>query len=128
MDIFYDHFLSTNWGHFHTKPLDIYARNIYRILQKRKNELPNQLQLIVPRMSAEDWLCSYKDPNYLRGVLRKIGQRFKKSIRLDDAMIDLTSHYNVMEDHFFAFMPLAKKFCDEFSESHFQGHNDNSIH
>ena len=128
VDIFYDHFLAKNWEYFHTKPLDIYARNIYQILKKRKNELPNELQLIVPRMASEDWLCSYKDPDFLKGVLRKIGQKFKKSIRLDNAMIDLKTHYDAMEDHFFAFMPLAKKFCEEFSESHFKGHNNNSLY
>ena len=127
VDMFYDHFLSKNWEYFHSKPLDIYAQNIYRILQKRSNELPKQLQLIAPKMTAEDWLCSYKDLNYLKLVLRKIGQRFKKTVRLDHAMIDLTNQYDAMENNFFTFMPLAIKFCEEFSDSHFKGYNSSSL-
>ncbi len=116
IDLFYDYFLANNWSLFHRLSLPCYAGTIYRMLEQRYPELPENFQKILPNMIRNDWLTSYGCKNHLEMVLKKVGQRLKKPISLERSLLDLSQNYTALENDFFAYIPLARQFCWEYNQ------------
>ena len=119
IDIFYDYFLAKNWSSFHPSPLASYSQKIYEILAKRQSDLPPTLQTILPKMIQNDWLSSYAHEHKLENLLKQVGLRFKRSVALEKCFVDLLDNYSDLENDFFSFMPLARQFCQSYSETYF---------
>ncbi len=114
IDVFYDHFLSNNWALFHRTPLENFTEKIYNLINDRLSELPHAFQLVAPKMIKNDWLLLCKKKQNLERVLVALGKRFKKEVDFSHSTKDLDRNYHKLEEHFFAFMPMAKSFCNEY--------------
>ena len=105
IDVCYDHFLSKHWAMFSDESLDSFVKNIYTELQNHQNILPVNLQQALPRMIAEDWLCSYRTPEGVGLAFARIARRLKRENTLATAIDEVMNNYSGIESDFLSFFP-----------------------
>jgi acyl carrier protein phosphodiesterase len=112
VDMFYDHFLSSNWDHFHSKPIAEYSASAYRVLQSHDTILPERIARILPYMIEGNWLVGYGSVHGIGRALSGMAQRTPFKSKMEDAVGDLTDHYPLFKEEFMSFMPDLKSFAD----------------
>lgn len=113
VDVFYDHFLAKHWLEFHPEPLPDFARRVYTILIERNSQLPESLQLIAPRLIAEDRFSSYQRLAGIDLVLKRLSFRIKRENPLHAAIEELEQEYEGFEADFRQFLPEVELFARE---------------
>lgn len=103
IDIFYDHFLAKNWSCFSNIPLELYASEIYNILQNNSHNYPNKINQLLYYMAKENWLLNYQHKEEISKVLKRMNHRAMHNSRMDEAIVDLNLHYDEFEKDFFIF-------------------------
>ena len=89
VDIFYDHFLARNWTSWAGGHLESFAAAIYRSLAEHEALLAEPFRPVARRMAEHDWLCSYRDPEVIALVLRRISGRLKRENLLAEGYREL---------------------------------------
>jgi acyl carrier protein phosphodiesterase len=120
IDVFYDHFLATNWSRFSNTPLEVFTTRVYAALHPQIATYPERLQRVLPHMAREDWLASYAEIESVDAALNGIARRFRRFQRarvLNDAVQELTDNYAALESDFLAFFPELVQFTHSW-----QGH------
>ncbi|MCW8904955.1 acyl carrier protein phosphodiesterase [Sedimenticola sp.] len=105
LDILYDHFLSSYWSEFSGQDRQSFIQDIYRLLDRRRNDLPARLGALVPRMQREDWLGSYAEFEVIGQVYQRMSQRMRQPNRLAGAMEEVRRHYPELAQDFRQFFP-----------------------
>ncbi len=106
VDIFYDHFLARHWRRFDVRPLPDFTRQCYAELRDFHPWLPPRLRDILPLMSAEDWLLSYRRTEGIADVLARFSRhRIQRANPVADGIIDLLENYDGLEQDFLDFYP-----------------------
>lgn len=105
VDLYYDHFLATQWAHYSDVPLAAFSQKIYRILEGHREQLPPRMQRSVSYMVDNDLLQSYREIDGIRGALIGIEGRLKRESRLREAVSDLERNYWLLEADFAGFFP-----------------------
>lgn len=113
VDIFYDHFLASNWSDYSTEPLESYADKVYRLLQEKHAQLPAGLQQVAPRMIEHNWLVSYRHRWVVGRALQRIAQRLSRPLPLAEGVDDLADHDALFLQDFKGFMTEAADFVKE---------------
>lgn len=113
VDMFYDHFLARNWSSYSTIPLEVFARDIYRLLETNREVLPPGLQQAAPGMIARNWLVSYRETQTIGRVLERISQRLSRPNPIADGLGELHRHYAGLEADCDLFLAEAKEFLQE---------------
>lgn len=121
VDIFYDHFLAANWNDFHTSPLHVYAAQAYRILEERRDSLPDDVNRMLPYMISGNWLVGYAHVEGIHRALSGIARRTKFVSHMEEASADLRQHYDEFKSEFDAFFPELKAFSVDFLERRRKG-------
>lgn len=103
IDIFYDHFLAKNWNNYSTIPLDIYTKNVYKLLQKNSNILPKKTNELLPYISKYNWLFNYQFINGMKKVLNGMNERTKGKSKMNLAIEDLQKYNTDFENDFKVF-------------------------
>jgi len=116
LDILYDHFLSSYWSEFSGRDRHAFIQDIYRLLGERRNELPEQLSTLVPRMQREDWLGSYRDLEVIGRVFERMSSRLRQPNHLGGAMVEVQRHYPDLEANFRQFFPELMAFVQRQQE------------
>jgi acyl carrier protein phosphodiesterase len=111
IDMFYDHFLASNWTEFHDEPIKVFTARIYEILRKRSAILPDQLNYMAPRMTKSDWLASYARIDSIHDALDRMAHRLKRENRLLNSADELRDHYAALESDFRIFLPQVVQFA-----------------
>lgn len=114
VDVFYDHFLARHWSRFHPVAIDVWTGQVYAALLPRRASFPLRLQQILPHMAAGDWLGAYAGLDAVDAALRGIARRFRRFPRaavLADAVVELETNYDVLEQHFLEFFPALQTFA-----------------
>lgn len=108
LDVFYDHFLARHWAEHCAVPLPQFTRQVYDVLRAHHAILPPRLQLVAPRMAANDWLAAYAElPGVdaaVNGIARRLG-RYPRAAVLHGAVQELERHYARFAQDFRAFFP-----------------------
>jgi len=104
VDIFYDHVLATTWSRHSPIPLEVYCRDIYRLIEMLLPLLPPSFQSIAPRMISGDWLVSYRDAKTIDIVLKRISQRLRKTTPMAEGISELLRNRDGLEEDFEAFL------------------------
>ncbi|ACB53968.1 DUF479-containing protein [Crocosphaera subtropica ATCC 51142] len=120
IDVFYDHFLANNWQLFSSEKLEIFADNTYTILRKNYYQLPEKLQLILPRIILENWLVSYRKIEGIKRTCQRLAQRIKRPNNcahrradlFEIAHYDLQENYQELESDFLLFFPKLVKYVN----------------
>lgn len=113
VDLFYDHFLARCWAQFHPEPLSLFCVRVYEILDRRRDELPERLQIMAPNMARWDWFGSYAEIESIYTALDRMSQRLRRENPLIDSANELLENYAALESDFRAFLPDALDFVRE---------------
>jgi acyl carrier protein phosphodiesterase len=113
VDIFYDHFLASDWARFATLPLSHFAHSVYGVLTVHYDTLPVSMRRSVSYMIANDLLLSYRDIAGVERALRGIEGRLKRPSRLSEAVADLRAHYPSLRTDFGLLFPALIAYVAE---------------
>ena len=116
-DIYFDHFLITNWDTYSNNHISEYTRYIYDILDKNMNLYPAQLQSIVPVMINDDFLMACENEKRLRKTFQRVANRARFKNNMNHAYDILAANYHILQELFTAFFPeliqKVKQFCGD---------------
>jgi len=96
IDVFYDHFLSTQWNNYHDHPLPEYVRNIYSLILRKFFILPLQVRNFIPRIIASNRLLSYLQ---ISGVEKALSLMSKYSTLPNEATFAVETLQTYYEDY-----------------------------
>lgn len=105
VDIFYDHFLASEWSLFSEHPLPQYVVNMYEILVNNYFLLPNEIKAFLPFFIINNWLESYTSIEGIEGVLRRMTKRTSLPNETTFAISELRENYNLFRDEFMEYFP-----------------------
>jgi acyl carrier protein phosphodiesterase len=109
VDVFYDHVLAREWSRYADVPLEQFTAEVYDSLRAGAATLPEELRAALERMAAEDWLGSYRHVAGIEATLRRlsarIAARLRRPVALEDAVAELTAHYDGLAEDFAGFFP-----------------------
>lgn len=112
-DIMYDHFLARNFGDYHGKDLEKFARSSYDLLHRRWEELPRTAQRVLPYMESGNWLVSYATRAGLESAFYGMSRRASFTNNMEEAVDDIFENYEDFESEFRSFFPLLQNFVDD---------------
>ena len=112
IDVFYDHFLARNWGHYSRLPLAAFCDEVYAVFQDHPHLLSPRLQRIMPIMVEENWLLAYREIEGVEKALRGLSRRISRPNRLAEGGEALRENYAELQTDFQAFFPDLKAHAD----------------
>jgi acyl carrier protein phosphodiesterase len=113
IDLFYDHYLASNWRDYSAMPLNEFTISVYAALLQRMHELPERLQNIAPHMARMDWLGSYREADAVGEALDRIGNRLTRGNALLGSVEELKANYAGLLEDFRMFFPEVILFARE---------------
>lgn len=113
VDIFYDHFLASEWSMFSKHPLPQYVINMYEILVNNYFILPNEIKTFLPFFIINNWLESYISIEGIEGVLRRMTKRTSLPNETTFAISELRKNYNLFRDDFMEYFPQLVSYVEE---------------
>ena len=105
VDLCYDHFLAIGWTRHAALPLDEFTARVYAAFARHRALLPPRLARIAPRMTAQDWLGSYRNLGSIGVALDGIATRSPRAAPLAGAIEDVRRRYPELGEDFDAFFP-----------------------
>lgn len=114
VDVFYDHFLASNWNQFHPLPLAQFAQQAYRTIQSFDAELPAELNHMMPYMINGNWLLNYSNLEGIHRALSGMARRTPYESKMEEAVTDLRENYDAFKDEFMEFFSLLEVYCSRF--------------
>ncbi len=113
VDLFYDHFLVTEWSDWSDEPFDVYLARTRTVIERHQGELPERLQKLVPTI-FETLLPSYAEVSGIGSALERMSRRVKRQNPLAGGEAELLRHYHALRTDFHGFMPLVRSFAADF--------------
>ena len=117
VDMFYDHFLATNWSDYSNTSLRKYVGNTYQLLLKNFMVLPVRARNILPYMIAGNWLVNYARLENLQRHFNGMSKRTPFDSGMENAVYDLKLHYDEFEAEFREFFPELIAYVDKLGVS-----------
>lgn len=114
VDVFYDHFLASNWNDYHPERLEKFARSSYKLLQDNDPILPEGLKIMLPYMVRQNWLVAYREIDGINKALTGIASRTPYLSNMEKASADLREQYSEFSEDFIAFFPQLKDFAGDY--------------
>ena len=112
LDIFYDHYLAARWAQYSpSTTLEVFAQQVYQLLERRRSNLPASLRRILPRMIEEDWLVSYRNIKGVNRSLQRLSRRLRRENPLGEGIVLLRTRYDEFESDFEVFFPDLIEFA-----------------
>lgn len=112
IDVFYDHFLATEWQRYAAVPLDEFAEQVYTQVNRHLSALPPRMQVSMRYMVANDLLGSYRTVDGIGQALQGIETRLRRPSRLGEAVTELENAYWALRGDFTEFFPQLIQFVD----------------
>lgn len=110
IDVFYDHFLASNWEQYATIPLDTFTGDLYADIQAYPITFSEDVQYALDRLIADDRLGMYQHVDGIQNTLKRISNRLEsrtgRDFELESAITQLTDNYDVLANDFAHFFPL----------------------
>jgi len=100
VDMFYDHFLASNWQDYSNVTLEVFTTQCYSVLQNYKGPLPERTKRMLYFMVRNNWLLAYARVDGIQAAL--------------DGMAKRTSFYSGMENATEALLENYEDFLLEF--------------
>ena len=111
-DMFYDHFLSANWGDYSSEDLDVFTKRMYRIIMKKYFILPAKTKYILPFMAKDNWLKAYGTYKGIDRALKGMDRRTPFNSGMSEAVGDLKKDYKIYREEFQSFFPQIIEFSN----------------
>jgi acyl carrier protein phosphodiesterase len=113
VDLFYDHFLVREWGDWSDEPFEKYLARTRLIIEGHLSELPERMQPLVPYI-FDELLPSYGEARGIGRALERMSRRVKRANPLAGGEAELLRHYDDLQADFCGFMPLVRRFAEDF--------------
>ena len=111
VDMYYDHFLSSQWEQFHPIPLSKFSVDSYRLLEEHRQLLPDRLRVILPYMIKGNWLLGYGTIDGIGQALSGMSRRTPYNSRMDEATQELRVNYELFKGEFLNFFPELRDYA-----------------
>jgi len=118
IDIYFDYFLAKHFDRFWPEPLFLYTRDIYALLQRNIDLVPQEATQMVSAMIKQDWLSSYATLEGVDLTFSRLSRRAPFLAPLRNAMWELKENEAFYRDKFFAFFPELQKESEQFILTH----------
>lgn len=115
VDVFYDHFLASEFERHAGQALDTFAERVYAALDAHIEQLPPRLQQAAPVMIERDWLRAYAHIEGLEVVLQGMSRRARRKVALHESTQTLRAQYDALRDDFEGFFPELVQFAERHS-------------
>ncbi|MBM3435772.1 MAG: DUF479 domain-containing protein [Bacteroidetes bacterium] len=109
-DMFYDHFLSANWGNYSSESLNLFIERIHSVIVKSYPILPEKSQRFIAYMNKFNWLMGYGSFEGLGRALTGMAIRTPFKSGMENAVIDLKKDYILYQAEFEEFFPQIHRF------------------
>jgi acyl carrier protein phosphodiesterase len=116
VDVFYDHVLARRWTEFYSRPLPVYAQDVYRTLCGNLHRMPAGVHPLVDSMTRHDWLRGYASPRGIERALQGMAKRRPVAATIGTAGRLLADHFDRFSADFDEFLPELQARCAEFLE------------
>ena len=103
VDMFYDHFLASDWSRYSDATLQEFSSTIYSSFESLRRDLPPVASLRLQQIEAADLLCSYREIDGIRQALERMGARLRRPVALGASVAELESHYDALHADFTEF-------------------------
>jgi acyl carrier protein phosphodiesterase len=104
LDIYYDHILAANFEKFSDVPLQGYVNDVYSLLQKNEEHLPESSKRFLDYAKQNNTFYEYSKKEGIRKVLKHLSYRINHGIDLSGSFPLFEKHYDNIEADFFPFM------------------------
>jgi acyl carrier protein phosphodiesterase len=105
IDIFYDHFLVSNWLAYSAVPIHEFVLNAHGILSRYEEMLPEGVRLFLPSFIKNNWIQKYSTIEGIEDVLHRMSARTTLPEETDYAIRILREEYDKLDSEFSAFFP-----------------------
>ncbi len=110
-DIYFDHFLASQWDNYSVTPLPDFAQAAYQHLMDHEAILPERVLHMLPYMMKGNWLLNYREVEGIRRALSGMARRASFVSNMENATNDLTEFYVDFRQDFDLFFPELVSFC-----------------
>ena len=117
IDIYYDHFLAKNWQNYSEIPLLDFTHQIYELLLREYDTLPELVHQFLPHMIAGNWLYNYGNLDGMDRVFQGMSRRAKFYSNMENAVDVLKEEYDFIKNDFELFFPELKSYVNTLIEA-----------
>ncbi|WP_210464778.1 acyl carrier protein phosphodiesterase [Rufibacter roseolus] len=104
-DVFYDHFLASDFHLYSQVSLQHFAAEAYAQIQAKPDLLPERVQHFLPYMVTHNWLVSYAQISGISKALRGLSSRATFESGMEKAGEELELNYPFYRQDFEQFFP-----------------------
>jgi acyl carrier protein phosphodiesterase len=111
VDVLYDHFLATDENEFSETSLSDFSGEVYTVLEKYQQWLPERFAAMFPYMKNQNWLYNYRT---MHGIEKSLGGLVRRSAYLtesDTAAYLFEKHYQPLQQCYRQFWKDVKPFA-----------------
>jgi acyl carrier protein phosphodiesterase len=114
VDVFYDHFLATNWKNYCPVDLKTWSRNTYTSLGHYLPLFPNRSLRFYEYMVTYDILTGYSQMEGIKRVMKGMSRRARFDSGMETCTEELLTHYCDFKMEFAVFFPDLMKRCNQY--------------
>ncbi|MCC9167028.1 ACP phosphodiesterase [Pontibacter harenae] len=104
-DMFFDHFLASQFEQYAQEPLERYTQRVYNIINSNSHLLPQRVQHFFPHMMQHNWLLSYARVEGVGQALTGMSRRAAFASGMETAAEELVENYTLYAADFALFFP-----------------------
>ena len=109
IDVFYDHFLATNWHCYSSVDLADFTKEVYDSFAEYWDLIPAFPKIVIYRMIEQDWLASYYYVDGIEATLKrikaKLSAKHHEYFVVNNFLNQLENNYEALEQDFKSFFP-----------------------
>ena len=113
VDLFYDHLLAINFGDYSRQALPEFATEVYSLLEKQEEWLPEKAKFMLPYMKRDNWLLNYGTLQGLGKACTGISRRTRFPSHLETGPEDLLLGFHAFQEEFQHFFPDIQQYMKE---------------
>jgi acyl carrier protein phosphodiesterase len=110
VDLFYDHFLATEWHHWSRREFPDYLSWARNCIELHRGVMPQKLQDLVP-VIFDQLLPSYRSISGIGSALTRMSRRITRPNSLAGGEAELIRHYEELKIDFDSFARNAQQFA-----------------
>jgi len=111
VDVVYDHFLATDLTEFNEESLQKFSENVYRMVDRHINELPERFARMFPYMKSQNWLFNYRTRWGTESSFGGVVRRARYLDESETAASLFEEHYDALKQCYRTFFPDVKTFA-----------------
>ena len=104
IDMYFDHFLASNWDKYHSKNLKDFLNEFYDELKIESENFPENIKNFSKTLIFYNWFDSYKTITGLELILTQMEQRTRFPSKLSASTKELKENYTYFHNRFSSFM------------------------